>query len=109
MGSVIQTCLIASLCCFPTNRAVRLGHGVLVCITTATTHSTHCADTDTGTLSGGVKKGDCTSEEEARKEREKKEAIAQEHKIRGRLLAKFVEEARIEAEKLRISEKENKS
>ena len=50
-----------------------------------------------------------TQKEEARKEREKKEAIAQEHKIRGRLLAKFEEEARIEAEKLRISEKENKS
>merc|ERR1711955_128285 len=50
-----------------------------------------------------------TQKEEARKERERKEAIAQEHKIRGRLLAKFEEEARIEAEKLRISEKENKS
>lgn len=50
-----------------------------------------------------------TEKEEARKEREKKEAIAQEHKIRGRLLEKFEEEARIEAEKLRIADKENKS
>jgi len=50
-----------------------------------------------------------TEKLEARKEREKKEHNAQEHKIRGRLLAGFEEEARKTAESQRISEKENKS
>ena len=50
-----------------------------------------------------------TEKEKARKERELKEAVAEEHKIRGRLLAKYEEQDREEAEKLRIAEKEKES
>jgi len=49
-----------------------------------------------------------TEKEQATKEREQKEAQAQEHKIRGKLLAKFEEEARKESEKFRkLAEKES--
>ena len=47
--------------------------------------------------------------EQAMIEREHKEAQAQEHKIRGKLLAHFEEETRKESEKQRLAEKESKS
>ena len=50
-----------------------------------------------------------TEKQQATIEREQKEAQAQEHKIRGKLLAHFEEEARKESEKQRLAEKESKS